>query len=156
MFKRNTYLILLSLLVYLGFSCERNSLYRESDGMLAFSDDTVFFDTIFTTIGSTTKRFRIYNNYSQPLETSSIELAGGASSVFRLNIDGYNANSATRVEVPPKDSLYIFVEVTLDPNSIDSILAIHDSIVFNTNGNIQDVNLVAWGQDVHMYQETKE
>jgi hypothetical protein len=33
---------------------------------------------------------------------------------------------------------------------VDSILRIQDSIVFLTNGNLQDVDLVAWGQDVHL------
>ncbi len=135
------------------FSCERYETYRGPDAWLGFSTDTVFFDTIFTTIGSATKKLKIYNRYDQPLEISSIELAGGLTSVFRLNIDGYPGHSATNVEIPPKDSLYIFVEVTLDPNSLDSILAIHDSIVFNTNGNLQDVNLVAWGMDVHLFRQ---
>ncbi len=123
---------------------------RSSDARLAFSTDTVFFDTIFTSIGSITKRFRIYNNDKQPIEVSSIALAGGAQSVFRLNIDGYASNQASNIEIPPEDSLFIFVEVTLDPNNMDSILRIQDSIVFLTNGNVQDVDLVAWGQDVHI------
>lgn len=134
------------------FSCERYEIYRGTDAWLGFSTDTVLFDTIFTTIGSTTKQLRIYNTYDRPIEISSIELAGGAGSVFRLNIDGVPGSSAVNVEIPPKDSLYIFIEVTLDPNSQDSLLAIHDSILFNTNGNIQDVNLVAWGQDMHLFR----
>ncbi len=133
------------------FSCERYEVYRGEDAWLGFSTDTVFFDTIFTSIGSTTQSFRIYNNNEQSLEISSIELAGGQSSVFRLNIDGIAGSLVRNIEIPPKDSLYIFVEVTLDPNNQDSLLAIHDSILFNTNGNLQDVNLVAWGQDVHMF-----
>jgi hypothetical protein len=131
-------------------SCERYDLNRSSNVRLAFSTDTVFFDTIFTSIGSTTKRFRIYNNDQQPVEVTSIELAGGAQSVFRLNIDGYASNHASNIEIPPEDSLFIFVEVTLDPNNMDSILRIQDSVVFLTNGNVQDVDLVAWGQDVHL------
>ncbi len=131
-------------------SCERYELNRSSDTRLAFSTDTVFFDTIFTAIGSTTKRFRVYNTHDQPIEITSIELAGGAQSVFRLNIDGYASNQASGIEIPAEDSLFIFVEVTLDPNNMDSILRIQDSIVFLTNGNLQDVDLVAWGQDVHM------
>ncbi|MFC2098499.1 right-handed parallel beta-helix repeat-containing protein [Bacteroidota bacterium] len=148
-FKYIFYLLVVLATVY---SCERYGHYQEPDGSLGFSTDTVYFDTIFTTIGSTTRKFLVYNNYEQSLEISSIELASGSSSVFRLNVDGYAGNSITNVEILPKDSLYIFVEVTLDPNNIDSILAIHDSIVFNTNGNLQDVNLVAWGQDVHLYR----
>lgn len=131
-------------------SCERYDVNRSSDARLAFSTDTVFFDTIFTTVGSITKRFRIYNNDKQPIEVSSIELAGGTQSVFRLNIDGYASHQASNIEIPPEDSLFIFVEVTLDPNNMDSILRIQDSIVFLTNGNVQDVDLVAWGQDVHL------
>ena len=131
-------------------SCERYDLNRSSDARLAFSTDTVFFDTIFTSIGSITKRFRIYNNDKQPIEVSSIQLAGGSQSVFRLNIDGYASQQVSNIEIPPEDSLFIFVEVTLDPNNMDSVLRIQDSIVFLTNGNIQDVDLVAWGQDVHL------
>jgi len=131
-------------------SCERYDLNRSSDARLAFSTDTVYFDTIFTTIGSITKRFRIYNTNDQPIEVSSIELAGGSQSVFRLNIDGYASHQVSNIEIPAEDSLFIFVEVTLDPNNIDSILRIQDSIVFLTNGNVQDVDLVAWGQDVHL------
>jgi len=131
-------------------SCERYELNRSSDARLAFSTDTVFFDTIFTTVGATTKRFRIYNTHNLPIEVTSIELAGGSQSVFRLNIDGYASIRASNIEIPAKDSLFIFVEVTLDPNNMDSILRIQDSIVFLTNGNLQDVDLVAWGQDVHL------
>ena len=131
-------------------SCEREKPYSDPDARLEFSEDTVFFDTIFTTIGSTTKQLRIYNRYEQPLEVSSIRLAGGDKSVFRLNIDGVPGNNATGIEILPDDSMYIFIEVTLDPNDADSLLVIQDSIIFSTNGNIQDVDLVAWGQDVHL------
>ena len=94
-------------LVILGgiFSCERYEPYRGPDAWLGFSTDTVFFDTIFTSVGSTTKKLKIYNDYNQQLEISSIELAGGPSSVFRLNIDGYAASLVTNIEIPTKDSL---------------------------------------------------
>jgi hypothetical protein len=144
--------IYLSIIVVLAgfFSCERLDIIKDPDAKLHFSSDTVYFDTIFTTLGSTTKQLRIYNKYDQPLKISSIELAGGKGSVFRLNIDGIAENSVKDIEIPPEDSIYIFVGVTLDPNNADSLLLIQDSIVFVTNGNVQDVNLVAWGQDVHL------
>ena len=145
-------ILFLAGIIVVIFSCERYELNRSPDARLAFSTDTVFFDTIFTTIGSITKRFRIYNTHSQPVEVSSIALAGGAESNFRLNIDGYASDQVSNIEIPAEDSLFIFVEVTLDPNNMDSILRIQDSIVFLTNGNLQDVDLVAWGQDVHLLQ----
>jgi hypothetical protein len=144
------HILFLSWIIAALLSCERYDLNRSPGVRLGFSTDTVFFDTIFTTLGSTTKRFRIYNFNDQPIEVSSIELAGGSNSVFRLNIDGLATDRATGIEIPARDSLYIFVEVTLDPNNMDSILRIQDSILFLTNGNLQDVDLIAWGQDVHL------
>ncbi len=132
-------------------SCRQENLLEDTGAKLSFSTDTVAFDTIFTTLGSTTKHFRVYNPHSQPINVSSIYLSGGENSTFRLNIDGSPTNKAENIEIPAKDSLYVFVEVTLDPNDDNAPLLISDSIVFITNGNIQDVKLVAWGQDVHLY-----
>jgi hypothetical protein len=147
---RKTIYLLIIVITAGFFSCEKLEVIKDPDARLHFSGDTVYFDTIFTTIGSTTKQLRVYNRYNQPLKITSIELAGGQGSVFRLNIDGIPGNTARDIEIPPKDSIYIFVGVTLDPNNADSLLLIQDSIVFVTNGNVQDVNLVAWGQDVHL------
>ena len=133
-------------------ACERYELNTSPEASLGFSTDTVFFDTIFTTIGSATRQLKVYNHYNQPLEIGQIELARGDQSVFRLNIDGYASSYLTNLEIPPNDSIFIFVEVTLDPNNQDSILVIQDSIIFNTNGNYQDVDLMAWGQDVHIFR----
>ena len=133
-------------------ACEKYELYRSPDARLGFSTDTVFFDTIFTTIGSATRELKVYNTYDQPLEIEFIELAKGEQSVFRLNIDGLASSYAGDIEIPPNDSIYIFIEVTLDPNKQDSILVIQDSIVFSTNGNLQDIDLLAWGQDVHIFR----
>jgi hypothetical protein len=149
MIRRGIYLLVI--VIFSGFyACERLDILTDPDAKLRFSTDTVYFDTIFTTIGSTTRQLRVYNHYDQPIKISSINLAGGQESVFRLNIDGIPENSASDIEIPSRDSIYVFVEVTLDPNNADSLLLIQDSIVFITNGNIQDVDLVAWGQDVHL------
>jgi len=150
---KTKYILYLLVAVAAIFSCERYETYGEPDARLVFSTDTVFFDTIFTTMGSTTRKLKLYNGYDQSLEISSIDLAGGPSSVFRLNVDGYSSSSVTNIRIPPKDSLYLFIEVTLDPNNIDSIMVIKDSIVFNTNGNLQDVKLFAFGQDVHLFRQ---
>ncbi len=103
---------------------------------------------MFTTIGSSTKTLKVYNRYKQPIIISNIELAGGKNSKYRLNIDGMPINSTTDYELAAEDSIFIFVEVTIDPNR-DEMLE-HDSIIFFTNGNMQDVDLVAFGQDVHL------
>ncbi|NOY36817.1 MAG: hypothetical protein GXO83_04515 [Chlorobi bacterium] len=118
--------------------------------MLKFSVDTLFFDTIFTTLGSTTQSFTVHNPYSSPLKISSIDLAGGNQSFFRLNIDGEPGTHFSDLDLLAGDSLYIFVEVTIDPQNNNNPVYIHDSVTFEINGNRQDIDLVAWGQDVHL------
>jgi len=113
------------------------------------------FDTVFTTLGSTTQNLKIYNPYGQKVLISSIKLAKGQTSNFRLNINGVAANEAHNVEIAPFDSLYIFVEVTVDPNGQNLPLVVKDSIVFETNSNRQDVHLVAWGQDFKLIKQQR-
>ncbi len=134
------------------FSCQKEQFITGGSAKLQFSTDTVAFDTVFTSIGTTTKRLKVYNPYNKSIKISSISLAqAGDQSYFRLNIDGLMTSEAKNIELPPKDSLYIFVEATIDPTLQNAPLQINDSIVFVTNNNIQDVNLVAWGQDVHLF-----
>lgn len=139
----------LSFIVIIGFfSCKKEKFFNDSSAQLTFSTDTVQFDTVFTTIGSATQNFKVYNPYSKPIKISSITLAKGNNSFFRLNINGVSTNRAENIEMDAKDSLYIFVEVNVDPNNQSNPLIVQDSIVFETNGNYQDVKLVACGQDV--------
>lgn len=145
------FLILILIPLAFFFSCqpERNFI-EDSDAKLEFTLDTLFFDTVFTTIGTATKAFKVKNPHKQFVKIDEIELAGGAFSVFRINVDGTSGLRFSDLDLAPHDSMYIFVEATLDPNGSDEILRIQDSILFMTNGNIQDVDLMAWGQDVHM------
>lgn len=150
---RNIILISFVTLV-LSLSCQPERSYIEdSAAKLSFRLDTVFFDTVFTTIGTVTKSFRIHNPHSQYVNIDEIILAGGSSSVFRINVDGEPGITFSNIELAPKDSMFIFVEATLDPNETGDILRIQDSIIFLTNGNLQDIDLVAWGQDVHLIRE---
>jgi hypothetical protein len=137
-------------------SCKKKDKIDSNPALkLSFSTDTVFFDTVFTTIGSVTQRLMVHNNNSNKLLISSITLGGGNSSVFSLNIDGTPSNSVSNVEIAANDSMYIFVKVTLNPNNQNNPLVIADSILFNTNGNLQKVALVAWGQDAYFYKNKK-
>ena len=138
----------------LFFAChpERNYI-EDSSARLVFTLDTVYFDTVFTTIGTITESFSVKNPHNQFVKIDEISLAGGEPSMFRINVDGQPGVRFSGFEIAPNDSMYVFVEATLDPNGSSDILRIQDSIVFLTNGNIQDVDLVAWGQDVHIINE---
>jgi len=131
-------------------SCEKEEIITDPDVRLTFSSDTILFDTVFTTIGSTTKQLKVYNPYNQKVRISSVYLAIGDDSNFRLNINGFTNNNVTDIEIPAKDSIYIFIEVTIDPMGVNSPMVVEDSIIFITNGSEQDVDLLAWGQDMHL------
>ncbi|MBN2636255.1 MAG: hypothetical protein JXR61_08290 [Prolixibacteraceae bacterium] len=128
-------------------SCEDEGYLNSPDAQLMFSVDTVTFDTIFTTIGSTTRHFTVHNPYDEDILISRIELAGGDASNFRLNINGEEANELYELEIPARDSIYVFVEVTVDPNGQNTPMIVQDSIKFTTNANLQNVKLIAYGQD---------
>jgi hypothetical protein len=147
--KSRHFFILLAGLLLIVFSCKKEPIVNPS-AKLEFSADTVMFDTIFTTIGSTTANFLVYNRHSQPIVVDRIRLAGHAGNRFRLNINGHQSSEVENIEIPANDSIYIFVAVTLDPNNQNNPMVVQDSIVFDTNGNTQDVDLVAFGQDVHL------
>jgi hypothetical protein len=139
-------------MVALAYSgCKKDEFNTDPGFNLEFSTDTVMFDTVFTTIGSITKQLVIRNTADSRINISKITLARGSASPFRLNIDGSPAEEYLDLEIGANDSAYIFVKVTIDPNNVNSPLIESDSIVFETNGNIQDVQLVAWGQDAYFY-----
>lgn len=117
------------------------------DAQLRFSVDTVMFDTIFTTIGSTTQNLKIYNPYDENILIGRIRVAGGEFSNFRLNVNGESSNEVYEVEVPARDSIFIFVEVTIDPNGQNLPMVVQDSIEFTTNTKRQNIKLIAYGQD---------
>lgn len=136
------------------FSCRKDVLLTDSSAKLEFSKDTLTFDTVFTTVGSATRYFIVYNRNSKPINISDIHLAGGNASAFHLNIDGAATHSAKDVEIAPKDSLFIFAAVTVDPGNTNTPFVIEDSILFTTNGNTQQVLLQAWGQDAHFFRDS--
>ncbi len=132
------------------FSCKKeNQINTDSSVKLILSTESVLFDTVFTTIGSTTKMFYIKNPSSQKIVVSSIRMAEGSASQFSMNVDGVAGNKIENVELLPKDSVFIFVKVTVDPQNSNSPMVIKDSILFDINGNQQNVKLTAWGQDAH-------
>jgi len=137
-------------------SCKKKDKIDSNPALeLTFSTDTVFFDTVFTTVGSVTQRLMVHNYNTSKVLVSSIRLGGGSNSVFSLNIDGTPSASVSDVEIAANDSIFIFVKVTVNPNNQNTPLVVTDSILFNTNGNLQKVDLVAWGQDAFFYRDKK-
>jgi len=145
-------LLFFSLLIFF-FSCRKKDKIDTDPALrLDFSSDTVFFDTVFTTVGSVTQRLMVYNHNKNKINISSINLSGGEQSYYRININGTPAISLTDIEIPGEDSIYIFVRVTVDPNNDNTPFIVSDSILFSINGNLQQVKLGAWGQNAIFYK----
>lgn len=143
------YLFLLAAFATLLLACRKDEVFTEDPGAkLVLTEDTVLFDTIFTTVGSVTKRFTVRNENDHAVKVD-IALEGGTPSPFRINVDGASGVSFDDVEILGNDSLFIFVEATLDQNNANNPFIIEDRILLNTNGNEQSVLLNAWGQDAH-------
>lgn len=139
------FLILIGGLLFV--SCKKDSFITSSDAQLYTSADTISFDTVFTTVGSVTKSFKIFNNNNRKLLLSEIRLAGSNSSPFQLNIDGNSSNNVQNIELNANDSIYVFVQVNVNPNSANTPFILKDSIQISFNGNKRFVQLQAYGQN---------
>lgn len=137
-------------------SCIKEENFAEGNGVaLSFGNDTVRFDTVFTTIGSVTKTLVVYNRESKPVKIDRVCLKNGAASFFRLNVDGDSSLVARDIEIGARDSMFIFVRVELNPNNQSNPLLVEDAIVFAFNGKTQSVILEAYGQDAYYHKPNR-
>ncbi len=148
------YIFLAIPLYFLLFSCNPDESFTTSgDDKLEFSVDTLFFDTVFTEIGSATRFFRVYNRANQSIRINQISLKGNNQSKFNLNVDGIPGDSHEEVIIYPNDSIYVFAEVKINPDDplSESPYFVFDEVIFQTNGNTQSVTLAAWGQNANYF-----
>ena len=143
-------------LLFLGnTSCRKNQILSGSD--FEFSRDSLIFDTVFTTIGSTTRNFKVYNNESFILKFDEIRLMGGQESPFRFNFDGASGVLHENIEILPRDSLFGFVDVTLNVNGSNYPMVVTDSIRFRSGNTDKYIILAVWGQDIYYhFRDTSE
>jgi hypothetical protein len=146
------FVVLFALIIVI--SCETDDIKTDSSVKLTFSSASIKFDTVFTTIGSATKKCIIYNNYNQSIVISSIKIAGGAASPFRFNADGRLGPEVDNIRIEANDSAYIFIEVNVDPTNQNAPLLIEDSLILIINNNQQHLKLSAYGQDIHLLQDS--
>lgn len=142
-------IILLSLSI-ITISCRKELKYSDNPSKnISLSTDTIAFDTVFTAIGSSTRVLMVYNNNSDNLKINSIRLEGGSNSPYSINVDGQAGTTFSDKEIYAKDSLYVFVKVTINPNDDNNPFFVEDRLVFNTNGNEKVVHLTAYGQNAN-------
>jgi hypothetical protein len=148
-------LFIICLIINMLIGCDAIDNYSVSPNHhLSFSADTVSFDTVFTTVGSSTNSFMVYNKNSKDLNIKEIRLSSEGRSGFRLNVDGRTGKIFNDIPIWGKDSLYVLVEVTVNPNDENQPFVINDSVIFAVNGVRQAVVLEAYGQNAHIWRGT--
>jgi hypothetical protein len=144
---RTTIILIPSLILFLFFSCKKESFITSADARVSVSIDTVRFDTVFTQTGSITQTLKIFNDNDEKLRISSVELMGGNASPFRINVDGNTGPTVEGTEIEANDSIYVFVTVTINPTAANAPFIVRDSIRIQYNGISRFVQLDAYGQN---------
>ena len=129
-------------------ACREDFEPTRSEGNLSFSKDTVFLDTVFSNIGSSTYTLKVYNNSTNLISIPYVGLSQGENSKYRLNVDGLAGKVFENIEILSKDSIYIFIETTVDAaiQTENSFVYTHQ-IRFDSGSNLQTVELVTLVQD---------
>ena len=152
--KNYIYVLISVVGLFSFFSCEQpDEITTSSDASLEFELDTLRFDTVFTELGSATRYFKVYNPNDKAVMISRVYLEKENNSLFRMNVDGDPGNVIEEVLVLANDSIYVFAEVTVDPDQplSASPFIINENVVFETNDNVQKVVLEAWGQNANYF-----
>ncbi|HMQ48004.1 MAG TPA: right-handed parallel beta-helix repeat-containing protein [Saprospiraceae bacterium] len=155
---KNFFFLFAGFCLFFGIACDQDDNFITGTGVnLEFSLDTLRFDTVFTEIGSATQSFKVYNRSKNPVRIDKIMIEGNENGRFRMNVDGFKDNTADKairnVEIWGNDSIYVFVEVTIDPDQPLSIspFVIEDKVVFESGEKKQEVRLEAWGQNANYF-----
>jgi hypothetical protein len=146
--------LVLSCLLTLLPGCEPKEDLVQTTGRLEFDQDTVLFDTVFTTIRTVTKRLWVYNRNSGAVQTD-ISLAGTAGSTYSLIINGDAGAAKSGVLIRGNDSVQVLVRAVLGDNGQATVakkFLVEDQVNFRTNANEQNVKLVAYGQNAYFHR----
>ncbi len=113
--------------------------------------DTLSFDTVFTQRGSATRQLKIYNLSSSPAKIDRIEVLGQTGVKFQINVDGFQGPVVEDVTIWGSDSIYVFVEVEVDPTSPEetSPFIVEDRLVITTGDRRSELLLQAFGQNAN-------
>jgi hypothetical protein len=151
LFGTSSFIVLISTcIVLLIYGCRKDENYFEGKANIEISTDTLYFDTLFTSIGSSTKYIKIYNK-EETVIVVDLKIEAPSKSFFRMNADGFQGNNLKNIEIRPNDSIYVFVEVTVDPNKplTDSPFIIEENLVITQGSQKLNVLFAAWGQNAN-------
>jgi len=135
------------LLMFLIPACKKDGFITSAYAILRTSEDTLHFDTVFTSLGSTTQYLKVFNGNDSKLRLTNIQLMGGANSFFKINVDGIAGTNFSNIDLEANDSLYMFTTVRIDPTIANIPFLVRDSIKIEYNGNTKWIQLQAYGKN---------
>lgn len=140
-------------------SCDdSDSFTTDRASLLSFSTDTVKFDTVISTIGSSTRQLMVYNYNPDGIRIVTARMKKGSDTPFRVNVDGSylereSGAKAFDFEVRTGDSIRVFAEVTMPDKGQDEPTAMEDTLIFTLESGVeQGVIMKAVGQDVYIWR----
>jgi len=133
----------------LSFSACKKQSWLDSGGKVAFSVDTLMFDTVFTAQGSATRSIKIFNPQKEGIHISSIRFEKGNASPFRLNVNGFSGKEVKQVDIAGKDSVWVFAAVTINPDSANSPFLVEDKLLVTLNSQTYSIPVIAYGQNAY-------
>ena len=146
-------------MIFLTASCRKDFDFETSNGDLAFSKDTVYLDTVFKNIGSSTYSLKVFNKSDKNISIPTIQFGKGVLSKYRMIVDGMrgtNGKVFKNVELLAKDSLFIFIETTADIiDANPSNFLYTDKILFGDGADLQKVELVTLIKDAYFIYPKK-
>lgn len=131
-------------------ACQDNDSFTNSPtATLSFSTDSVKMDTVFSTVGSRTYDFWVFNRAKRGVRLTSVRLKQGNQTGFRVNVDGsYLDNTLGSVvsdlEVRSGDSIRVFVELTAPMCQQQEPKLVEDQLLFTLESGVQQ-QVTLWG-----------
>ncbi|PWA07360.1 right-handed parallel beta-helix repeat-containing protein [Flavobacterium psychrotolerans] len=156
--RKSIYFLFIGIVLSMS-SCRKDFDTVASSGKLEFSKDTIYLDTVFTNIGSSTYTLKVYNRSNKDIKIPKIQFKK-SDSKYRMMVDGMtgvNGKIFNNVDLLAKDSLFIFIETTAsaaDANPTDFLYT--DEIQFDSGSNLQKVNLVTLVKDAYFLFPKKD
>ena len=138
---RKAFLFVLLLTLILAGGCRRTIDFPGTNVTLGFSQDTIYLDTVFSGVGSSTRTLKVYNTSDENMTIDRVYLARGEESFYRMNVNGKSGKAIEDIEVLAGDSAYVFLEISPDAAG-QSELVYEDSIFFENGSMSQKVLLV--------------
>lgn len=154
--NNSPYVFLVTVLLVVIASCRKDFEYAPSSGNLTFSKDTVYLDTVFADLGSSTYTLKVYNPTRDDVVIPTITLGRGTESFYRLNVDGVAGKQFSNVPIYARDSLFILIETTVsvDDERITELLYT-DDLLFDSPPYQQSIPLVTLAKDaIFLYADS--